>query len=122
MQLVSFSIFLILFISYLLSFFHKRRELRFKTTLISRFKKKLRSKNKFREIIKVDHSEFLMADPNRNIKISIWDKENLLREKADIHRARLSKYGSSKLNEEMFFIEGEDKVYKYTADGEKDYI
>ena len=63
-----------------------------------------------------------MADPNRNIKISIWDKENLLREKADIHRARLSKYGSSKLNEEMFFIEGEDKVYKYTADGEKDYI
>ena len=109
-------------ISYFFSLRHRSRKLSFKTSLISKFKKRLINKNRFRQKIKTDYSDFLMGDPNRDINISIWDKESLLREKADIHRARLSKYGSSKLNGELFFREDQGKVYKYNSDGEKHYI
>ncbi len=89
---------------------------------MSRFKKRLKVKNRFREKVKVEISDSLMANPNRNIKISIWDKENLLREKAEIHRARLSKYGESRLNGEIFFKEKDGEIYKYSPGGEKIYI
>ena len=69
-------------------------------------------KNQFREAIKSNISDSMMADPNSNIQLSIWDKENLLREKADIHRTRLSKYGHSKLNGEMFYREKEGNIFK----------
>ena len=86
---------------------------------MNRFKKRLKVKNRFREKVKVEISDSLMANPNRNIKISIWDKENLLREKAEIHRARLSKYGKSRLNGEIFFKEKNGEIYKYSPGGEK---
>ena len=89
---------------------------------MNRFKKRLKVKNRFREKVKVEISDSLMANPNRNIKISIWDKENLLREKAEIHRARLSKYGKSRLNGEIFFKERHGEIYKYSPGGEKIYI
>ena len=79
-------------------------------------------KNRFRETIKADLSDSMMADPNSNIKVSTWDKENILREKADIHRARLSKYGQSKLNGEMFYREKKGKIYRYTSEGKKKYV
>ncbi len=75
-----------------------------------------------REKIKVEMSDSLMANPNRNIKMSIWDKEDLLREKAEIHRTRLSKYGQSKLNGEVFFREKNGEIYKHSSAGEKIYI
>ena len=63
-----------------------------------------------------------MADPESNIKIGIWDKENELREKADIHRARLSKFGHSKMNGIIFFKDETGEVYQYTEEGKKEYI
>ena len=89
---------------------------------MNRFKKKLKIKNRMRERVKIEISESLMINPNRNIKISIWDKEDMLREKAEIHRARLSKYGKSKLNGEIFFRGKNGKIYKYSSKGEKIYI
>ena len=89
---------------------------------MKRFTEKLKHKNRFREKVKTTLSDALMADPKNNIKMSAWDQEYILREKADIHRARLTKYGQSKLNGEMFFKEAGDKVYKYSSDGKRQYI
>ncbi len=101
---------------------NKKRRLKFKKSLVVRFKNKLKLKNRFREKVKVNFSDSLMANPNTNIKISIWDKENFLREKAEIHRARLCKYGHSKLNGEIFFRDKNGEIYKNSSKGEKIYI
>ena len=63
-----------------------------------------------------------MANPESNIQIGNWDREVELREKADIHRTRLSKYGHSKLNGEKFFLEKDGQVYKFTSEGKKKYV
>ncbi|WP_320668078.1 hypothetical protein [Prochlorococcus sp. MIT 1307] len=63
-----------------------------------------------------------MADPERNIQIGLWDKENELREKADIHKARLIKYGYSTMNGETFYMESKGVVYRYNTEGKKIYI
>ena len=99
---------------------NKKRRLKFKKSLVVRFKNKLKLKNRFREKVKVIFSDSLMANPNTNI--SIWDKENFLREKAEIHRARLCKYGHSKLNGEIFFRDKNGEIYKNSSKGEKIYI
>ena len=100
----------------------KRESLRLKNTLIDRFRKKINTKYHNIERIKTSFSEKLMAEPNRNINISLWDKENILREKADIHRARLAKYGHSRLNGELFLKDSEGGVYKYDKNGKKKYV
>ena len=48
-----------------------------------------------------NYSDILMSDPEKDIRIGIWNNEHELREKADIHRARLNKYGRSKINGEL---------------------
>ena len=63
-----------------------------------------------------------MADPEKDIKLGEWDKEEDLREKADIHRSRLQKYGKSKMNNEMFFLNSKGQVYKYVSGGKKLYV
>ena len=63
-----------------------------------------------------------MADPETNIKIGRWDNELELREKADIHRSRLIKFGRSKMNGEMLFLEKKGKVYLITPQGQRKYI
>ncbi len=87
-----------------------------------RFRKKFKGDRRQREKLVEKVADILMTDPNSNIQMSIWDQEDELREKADIHRARLNKYGHSKLNGEEFFLEKNDKVYKYTEKGEKKYV
>ena len=115
-------IILTLFLTTFILFKTKNKVPKFQRSSIRVFKEKLKHKNRFREKVKTTLSDALMADPKKNIKISAWDQEYILREKADIHRVRLTKYGQSKLNGEMFFKEAGDKVYKYTSDGEKKYI
>ena len=87
-----------------------------------RFRKRFKSKNHLQEKFRADLSESLMADPEKNIQIEMLDGEVEMREKADIHRARLSKYGQSRMNGEMLFIGEEGEVYKYTQKGKKKYL
>ena len=75
-----------------------------------------------RERISEEFSNSLLLDPNKNIPIGTWYSENELREKADIHRARLSKFGKSKINGEMLFIGPKGGIYKITEDGKKKYV
>tara|TARA_B100000029_G_C17082344_1_gene781025 strand:+ start:273 stop:644 length:372 start_codon:yes stop_codon:yes gene_type:complete len=101
---------------------NKNRQLNNSTNLVHRFRKKFKGDRRQREKLVEKVADILMTDPNSNIQMSIWDQEDELREKADIHRARLNKYGHSKLNGEEFFLEKNDKVYKYTEKGEKKYV
>ncbi len=67
-------------------------------------------------------SNSLMANPENNIKIGPWDSEKELREKADIHRARLNRFGKSKINGEMLFLSAKGSVYRFSNEGKKIYV
>ncbi|WP_320674870.1 hypothetical protein [Prochlorococcus sp. MIT 1341] len=67
-------------------------------------------------------SDFLMADPERDIKTTIWDSEEELREKADVHRSRLKKYGCSKMNGKMLYLGPKGGVFRYTSKGKRRYV
>ena len=67
-------------------------------------------------------SNELMLDPEKNIKFNSWNTEDELRTKADIHRARLSKFGRSKMNGEVYFLGIRGGVYKKGSSGNKRYV
>ena len=89
---------------------------------IGRFKFNLKSRNHLRKKLYESFSDHLLLDPEKNIEMGIWQKEFELREKADIHRARLNKYGKSKMNGEMIFLGPKGGVYKINSDGNKKYL
>ena len=93
-----------------------------KKGFLIRFKNHFSNKSLIRERLSERFSYTLMADPEYNISIGAWYNEIELREKADIHRARLSKYGKSKMNGEMLFLGPKGGVYKYNSDGKKKYL
>ena len=92
------------------------------SSFITRFRASFQKKARVRGKLLADLSDSLMKDPNKNIKLSKWDEEVDLREKADIHRARLSKYGRSKMNGEMLFMGPKGGIYKYNSRGKRKYI
>ena len=89
---------------------------------LNRFKMRFKEKRIVREKLSERYSNALMLDPETNIIIKSWYSEEDLREKADIHRARLSKYGKSKMNGEMLFMGPKGGIYKYNSEGKKKYI
>ena len=90
--------------------------------LLERFRMGFKNKNRVRERLMEEFSDSLLTDPEANISIGSWYSEIELREKADIHRARLSKYGRSKMNGEMLFLGPKGGIYKLTAEGKKKYL
>ena len=93
-----------------------------KNNTLQRFKNQSRTKKRVKEKFMNSKSNYIMKDPEINIDIMEWDEGNILHEKADIHKARLHKYGKSKLNNQMLFMEKRGKVFKYTNNGEKHYV
>jgi len=119
------SIFLIvLFILFLYKFLilNKRKKLSNRNNLIKRFKKRFKNINVRRERISEEYTNSLLLDPDKNIPLGTWYSESELREKADIHRSRLSKFGKSKINGEMLFVGPKGGIYKISADGRKKYV
>ena len=106
-------------ILYVMNSKKRRRE---KSNLLIRFRQKINSKKHIKERTLSSNSNHLMASPDKNITINSWEEEYELREKADIHRSRLSKFGRSKINGEMLFLGEKGRVYKYAKDGAKKYI
>ena len=86
-----------------------------------RFKKKLLSKESNIEKIFSRDDEKTSSDPNINIKIGLYENEENINRKSNIHRARLSKFKKSKLNGEIIFIDQDQKIYKYIK-GKKIYL
>ena len=92
------------------------------SSLIERFKKKFKSKYRQKEKALSSICNALMKDPEKNIAISSWENNKELKEKADIHRARLNKFGKSKMNNEMLYLGPKGGIYKLTSNGNRQYI
>ena len=100
----------------------KRKGIVNRKSLMERFKQRFKNINVRRKKISEEYSNSLLIDPDKNITIGTWYTENELREKADIHRARLSKFGKSKINGEMLFVGPKGGIYKIGGDGKKKYV
>jgi len=83
-----------------------------KNLKLDKFKKKLQSTQTNIERIFLREEEKTFSNPNINIYIGIYDDEDIINRKSNIHRARLSKFKKSKLNGEMIFQDDEERIYK----------
>tara|TARA_B100001063_G_C16423488_1_gene385323 strand:- start:110 stop:463 length:354 start_codon:yes stop_codon:yes gene_type:complete len=116
------NIYIIVFVLVLILFVNKIINLKKnKNNKLFKFKKKLLSKESNIEKIFLRDDEKTSSDPNININIGLYENEDNINRKSNIHRARLSKFKKSKLNGETIFIDPDQKIYKY-INGKKKYI
>ena len=116
------SILLIVFALVLILLIHKIINLKkYKNKNLLKFKKKLLSKESNIEKIFSRDDERKSLDPSININIGLYDNEEIINRKSNIHRARLSKFKRSKLNGEIIFVDKDQKIFKY-VNGKKIYI
>ena len=113
--LIVFILGVILFINKIINFKKNKSKNLFK------FKTKLLSKESSIEKIFSRDNEKTSSDPIINIKIGVYDNEETIRNKSNIHRARLSKFKKSKLNGEIIYVEKDQRLFKY-VNGKKKYI
>jgi len=92
-----------------------------KNLKLDKFKNKMKSTQTNIERIFLREEEKIFSNPNINIYIGVYDNEENINRKSNIHRARLSKFKKSKLNGEMIFQDDEKRIYKFNA-GKKDYL
>ena len=100
--------------------FKKINSKKLKYQKVYKFKNKLLSKESNIEKIFIRDEEKTSSNPNININISLYENEDNINRKSNIHRARLSKFSKSMLNGEMIYIE-EQKIFKYVQ-GKKIYL
>ena len=115
-------ILLIIFFLYLFLNFNKKKNYSNRKNLMERFKRRFKNINVRRRRISEEFTNSLLLDPNKNIPLGTWYSEAELREKADIHRSRLRKFGKSKINGEMLFVGPKGGIYKINTDGKKKYV
>ena len=92
-----------------------------KNSKLDKFKNKLQSTQTNIDRIFLREEEKTFSNPNINIHIGIYDNEENINRKSNIHRARLSKFKKSKLNGEMIFQDEEQRIYKFN-NGNKVYL
>ena len=92
-----------------------------KNLKLDKFKNKLQSTQTNIERIFLREEEKTFSNPNINIYIGVYDDEDKINRKSNIHRARLSKIKKSKLNGEMIFQDDEQRIYKFN-NGKKVYL
>ena len=92
-----------------------------KNSKLNKFKNKLQSTQTNIERIFLREEEKTFSNPNINIYIGVYDNEENINRKSNIHRARLSKFKKSKLNGEMIFQDDEQRIYKFN-NGNKVYL
>ena len=92
-----------------------------KNSKLDKFKNKLQSTQTNIERIFLRQEEKTFSNPNINIYIGVYDNEENINRKSNIHRARLSKFKKSKLNGEMIFQDAVGKIYKLN-NGKKVYL
>jgi len=92
-----------------------------KNKKLDKFRNKLQSTQTDIERIFLREEEKTFSNPNLNIYIGIYDNEENIKRKSNIHRARLSKFKKSKLNGEMIFQDDDQRIYKFN-NGKKVYL
>ena len=116
------NIFLFLLILGVIFFVYKKiKYKKTKNLKLNKFKNKLQSTQTNIERIFLREEEKTFSNPNINIYIGIYENEENINRKSNIHRARLSKFKKSKLNGEMIFQDDEQRIYKFN-NGEKVYL
>ena len=114
-----FVVFLILGVIFFV--YNKIKLKKSKNLKLDKFKNKLQSTQTNIERIFLREEEKTFSDPNKNINIEIYDKEENINRKSNIHRARLSRFKKSKLNGEMIYQDDEQRIYKFN-NGKKVYL
>ena len=114
-----FLVFLILGVIFL--GFKKINSKKPKNLKLDKFKNKLQSTQTNIDRIFLREEEKTFSNPNINIYIGVYDNEENINRKSNIHRARLSKFKKSKLNGEMIFQDDERRIYKFN-NGKKFYL
>ena len=117
--MIKFLVFLIFGIIFLI--FIKINYEKPKNSKLIKFKNKLQSKETNIERIFLREEETTFSNPNINIYIGMYDSEDNINRKSNIHRARLSKFKKSKLNGEMIFQDDKQRIYKFN-NGKKVYL
>ena len=84
-----------------------------KNLKLDKFKNKLQSTQTNIDRIFLREEEKTFSNPNINIYIGVYDNEENINRKSNIHRARLSKFKKSKLNGEMIFQDEKQGIYKF---------
>ncbi|ABB50113.1 lipoprotein-like protein [Prochlorococcus marinus str. MIT 9312] len=102
-------------------FYKKFNSKKPKNLKLDKFKNKLQSTQTNIERIFLREEEKTFSNPNINIHIGIYDNEDIINRKSNIHRARLSKFRKSKLNGEIIFQDDEQRIYKFN-NGKKVYL
>ncbi len=92
-----------------------------KNNNLFKVKQKLLSKESNIQKIFSRDDERTSLDPNININIGLYDNEETINRKSNIHRARLAKFKKSKLNGEIIYVDQDQKIFKY-INGKKKYI
>ena len=116
------NIFLVCLILGVIFFVYKKiNSKKTKNLNLDKFKNKLQSTQTNIERIFLREEEKTFSNPNINIYIGIYDDEDNIKRKSNIHRARLSKFKKSKLNCEMIFQDDEQRIYKFN-NGKKVYL
>ena len=113
------AVFLILGVVYFV--YKKIKSQKTKNLKLNKFKNKLQSTQINIERIFLREEEKTFSNPNINIYIGIYDNEENINRKSNIHRARLSKFKKSKLNGEMIFQDDEQRIYIFN-NGKKVYL
>ena len=116
------TIFLILLVLVIIILIYKNiNSKKLKKHNLFKFKTKLLSKEKNIEKIFLREDEKTSSNPNINISIEDYDNEEIIKRKSNIHRARLSKFKKSKLNDELIYMDDDQRIYKY-IDGKRQYL
>ena len=92
------------------------------SNFLKQFRNSFKSKYHIRTKIYNSYSDLLLKDPNKDITINKWDKGDFLLEKASIHKTRLSKFGKSRMNGQIFYKGPRGGVYTLSEEGEKNYV
>ena len=114
-----FSIFLFLVI--IIMIYININSNKLKKNNLFKFKTKFLSKESNIEKIFLREDEKTTSNPNINIRIEYYDNEEVIKRKSNIHRARLSKFKKSKLNDELIYMDDDRRIYKY-IDGKRQYL
>ena len=116
--------FVLIFISIvMITFLYKRLLLskKARNKKLVEFKNSFTSKEKNIQKIYLRENEKKSQNPNINISINHNDSEEMVKNKINLHRSRLAKFKRSMLNEELIYLDKNNKVYKYIGQ-EKIYV
>ena len=122
---MKYILFITVFAPILIFLYLKAKKLKFKllkkNKRISNFKKSLLSKEFNIKKIYLRNDERINLNPDINIKVDIYDKNDEILNKTNLHRARLAKFKKSKFNGEFIYLDKDENVYKI-INGVKKYL